>query len=58
MRTRWWVVALALGIAGAFLVHHKGRAVKSRGEGEDWPCDKNFGAFPPEIPERTFDLPA
>ncbi len=57
MKIRWWMVgSLALVVGGILLV---GRVLSVReralhfvdGDGEE----KNFGAFPPDIPETEFD---
>jgi len=57
MKVRWWMIgSLALVVGGILLVS---RAVGGRekllhfidDEGEQ----KNFGEFPPEIPETEFD---
>ena len=57
MRPSWWMLVMALGVAGGLLVHHRIKTLKERStqDTEEWPLDKNFGAFPPEIPDEIFD---
>jgi len=57
MRAGWWMFAMALGVAGGLLIHHHFKTIRNKntGEAEDWPYEKNFQAFPPEIPDAIFD---
>ena len=57
MKPSWWMLAMALGVAGALVVHHHIKSSKRTVENEEdeWPYEKNFGAFPPEIPASVFE---
>ncbi len=48
---------MAVGVAGALFVRHRINSSKARVEEneEEWPGEKNFGAFPPEIPDAAFE---
>ena len=49
----WWMYGVALAVAGGAFVYHR---LKSQAVQEiRWPRGKNFGKFPPEIPESVFD---
>ena len=51
------VALLALGIVSAVLVgrYHQKKAVHMVDEGTPNPAGKNFGLFPPDIPDEQFD---
>jgi hypothetical protein len=56
MKLRWWILGTAAAITGAvFVVKHfvddKTKMLHFIDSGNE----KNFGAFPPEIPETEFD---
>ncbi len=57
MKIRWWMIgSLALVVGGILFVSHalgeKGKSLHFvDGDGDE----KNFGAFPPDIPETEFD---
>ena len=57
MKNIWWMLVMALGMAGALVVRRRLRIVKTTiaDEEEKWPYEKNFGAFPPEIPDSAFE---
>jgi hypothetical protein len=52
-----WKICLAAMLAGGAVVYIRTHAPKN---GTlpfevDWPKQKNFGAFPPDIPQNVFD---
>ena len=51
------MLAMAVGVAGGLFIRHSIKMWRNRiaEEPEDWPNEKNFGAFPPEIPDAIFD---
>lgn len=57
MRASWLMLAMAVGVAGGLFIRHRIKMWRNRiaEEPEDWPNEKNFGAFPPEIPDAIFD---
>lgn len=56
MKRRWWKFALAIAVVGGVFLYNR-----TRGSGDDTiatagnPADKNFGAFPPDLPDTMFD---
>lgn len=54
MRVRtWWKFGVALAVAGGAFVYHHLKARKR--EPVRWSGGRNFGAFPPDLPESVFD---
>ncbi|MFH0990819.1 MAG: hypothetical protein V1799_12465 [bacterium] len=58
MKLRWWILGtMAVAVGGSLLLLHKIR--KINGESfhfvDDESALKNFGAFPPDLPETEFD---
>ncbi len=57
MRLRWWTVGLlAAAVGGTLLLWRRIRPTSERFQFvEEEEQLKNFGAFPPDIPETEFD---
>jgi hypothetical protein len=57
MRTTWWRLALVAGAVGGVLLYHHLRPSRNGTPGVtgEWPSQKNFGAFPPDLPDGMFD---
>lgn len=57
MRTMWWRLALAVGAVGGILLYQHFKPSKNGmlKRGGEWPKEKNFGAFPPDVPDGIFD---
>jgi hypothetical protein len=58
MKPGWWVVGLVtVAVGGTWLYLHHSRGVDTRTFHfvDDESALKNFGAFPPEMPEDEFD---
>jgi hypothetical protein len=57
MKKNWWKLFILGGVISGLLLrrHFNSPVRRQSGEAAAWPPDKNFGSFPPRIPEDVFD---
>lgn len=57
MRAKWWKLAIGLAAIGGALLYNQLKSSKQQGDSvvSERPEGKNFGAFPPDLPDDMFE---